>query len=323
MIKQRSLFMVIVIFVALSTSSACSFIRIDMGPRMAPLQETVISGKGEDKILLVDISGVIADAKKKSIMGSTVETGMTETVREVLSRAEKDEKIKALWLRVNSPGGTVTSSDMIYHELMTFKEKKKIKIYVSFMDLAASGGYYIAMAGDKIIAHPTSITGSIGVIALKVNLQGLLEKIGVGFEVVKSGDKKDFLSPLRPFTDDERKLFQEAIDSYHQRFVSIIAQNRPGLSLDDVKKLADGRVYTAQQALDAKLIDRIAYLDETEVFIKDELNLSEIKIVTYHRPGDYKNNLYSSLPQSPVVNLINIDMDFQPSSPYFMYLWMP
>lgn len=307
----------------LGVSSGCTFFNIELGPRFAPLREATVSGKGQAKVLLVDISGVISDSKKKSFVGSPVEGGMVETVREIISRAEKDEDIKALWLRINSPGGTVTASDMIYHELKTFKGKKKIKIYVTIMDMAASGGYYIAMAGDKIIAHPTSITGSIGVIAMKVNLQGLLEKVGVDFEVVKSGDKKDFLSPLRPFTDEERKLFQETIDSYHRRFVGIIAENRQGLGFDAVKTLADGRVFTADQALDAKLIDRIGYFDDVEEFIKSDLGLSEIKVVTYHRPGDYKANVYSSFPQTPVINLINIDMDFQSSAPYFMYLWMP
>lgn len=298
-------------------------VSIELGPRVAPLDETVISGKGENKVLLVDISGVITDSKKKSFSGSSIDTGMVEKVREILSRAEKDQGIKAIWLKVNSPGGTVTSSDMIYHDLKKFKAKKNVKIYVSIMDMAASGGYYIAMAGDKIIAHPTSITGSIGVISMKLNVQTLLDKVGVGFEVVKSGDKKDFLSPLRPLTDEERKLFQEIIDSYHTRFVSIIAENRPELGIDAVKKLADGRVYTADQALHAKLIDHIAYLDETEELIKNDLHVSDIKVVTYHRPGDYKANLYSLSPKDTVINLINIDMDFTSSAPYFMYLWMP
>ncbi len=158
---------------------------------------------------------------------------------------------------------------------------------------------------------------------MKLNLQVLLDKVGVGFEVVKSGDKKDFLSPLRPLTEEERKLFQDMIDAYYGRFVAIIAENRKDLSVDAVKKLADGRVYTAEQALEAKLIDRIAYLDETEELIKKDLFLSDIKVVTYHRPGDYKANLYSFLPKETVINLINVDMDFPSSAPYFMYLWMP
>lgn len=309
---------------ALAVNSGCTLFNINLGPRLAPFEETVLSGEGADKVLLIEIDGVITDGKKKSVVGS-VDTGMVEKTREILLRAEKDDSVKAVWLRINSPGGTVTSSDLIYHELKAFKSRKKARIYVSFMDIAASGGYYIAMAGDKIIAHPTSLTGSIGVIALKVNLQGLLEKIGVDFEVVKSGDKKDFLSPLRPFTEEERKMFQETIDNYHRRFVEVIAENRPGLDPQAVQTVADGRVFTARQALDAKLIDHIAYLDETVEIIKKDLGVPNFKVVSYHRPGGYKTNLYSSLSQNPVVNLVNIDLDFLPqtTAPYFMYLWMP
>jgi len=281
-------------------------------------------GKGADKVLLVDIQGIISNRSERSITGFPVKTGMVERVREILMKAEEDDNIKALLLRINSPGGTVTSSDIIYHEIQKFKARKKLKVYVSIVDLAASGGYYIAMAGDSIMGHPTSLTGSIGVIAMKVNVDGLMKKIGVSWEVVKSGDKKDFLSPLRPLTDEELKLFQFTIDSFHNRFVEVIAENRPDLELAQVKPLADGRVYNAKQALDAKLIDKIGYLDDTLDLIKKELGVSKIKVITYHRPGEYKSNIYSSLSAPPVINLINIDLglNLNKSSPHFMYLWM-
>jgi len=193
------------------------------------------------------------------------------------------------------------------------------------VDMAASGGYYIAMAGDTIVGHPTSLTGSIGVIAVKVNVEGLLHKVGVDWEVVKSGEKKDFLSPLRPLTDEERKLFQFTIDSFHNRFVGIIAENRHNLELAKVAILADGRVYNAEQALEAGLIDKIGYLDDTVSLIKEDLHLSDPKVVTYHRPGEYKSNLYSSIPAPATINLLNIDLglNLPAASPHFMYLWMP
>jgi len=312
---------VIVLGLAMAVSGCASF---NLGPSIKPLKEKVIMGKGSDKVLLMDIQGLISNKSERSLTGFPVKKGMVERVREVLMKAEEDDDIKALLLRINSPGGTVTSSDIIYHEIKKFKEKKKTKVYVSVVDLAASGGYYIAMAGDTIMGHPTSLTGSIGVIAVKVNVEGLMEKIGVDWEVVKSGDKKDFLSPLRPLTAEELKLFQLTIDSFHNRFVNVIAENRPGLDLAQVKSLADGRVYNAKQALDAKLIDKIGYLDDTLDLITKELGVSRVRVVTYHRPGEYKSNLYSSLPASPTINLLNIDLglDLDKSSPHFMYLWM-
>ncbi|HCG73994.1 MAG TPA: signal peptide peptidase SppA, partial [Nitrospina sp.] len=178
------------------------------GPSLGELKEVTIEGEGPGKILLVNVDGVINNQKDKTFSGSTVGLGMVEKIRSIVEKAEKDDEIKALLIKMNSPGGTVTASDIIFHLLKTYKENRKVRIYIQVMDLAASGGYYIALAGDEIIAHPTSLIGSIGVIALKVNLQELMTKVGVSWEIVKSGDKKDFMSPFRSFTKEERELFQ-------------------------------------------------------------------------------------------------------------------
>ncbi|MEC7640719.1 MAG: signal peptide peptidase SppA [Nitrospinota bacterium] len=302
----------------------CTFLKFNLSPIVSPLKEKIISGEGSNKILLIDIRGIINNKKKRALTGAELDTGMVDRIGEILKKAEEDEDIKGIVLRINSPGGTVTSSDIIYSQLRTFKKKRKIKIYAAFMDLATSGGYYIAMAADHISAHPTSITGSIGVIALKVNLQGLMEKVGVDWEVVKSADKKDFLSPFRPFTEKERQLFQENINGMHQRFVEIIAKNRPGLELQTVRKLADGRIFSAQQALDHKLTDQIGYLDDVLERVKKELKVSDFKVVSYYRSGEYKSGIFtSSIP--PTINMINVDLFSLPlnNSPQFMYLWMP
>jgi len=297
----------------------------NLGPTIKPLKEKTLLGKSSDKVLLLDIQGLISNQDKRTLTGFPIKKGMVETVREILMKAEEDDKIKALLLRINSPGGTVTSSDIIYHEIMVYKKRKQIKVYVSIVDVAASGGYYIAMAGDTLMAHPTSLTGSIGVIAVKVNVSGLMKKIGVGWEVVKSGDKKDFLSPLRALTAEEKVLFQKTIDNFHNRFVATIVKNRPDLNLETVRKLADGRIYNSDQALESKLIDKIGYLDDTVKLIGKEMSIKDPKVITYHRPGEYKSNLYSSLPNSPNINLLNIDLglNLDRTSPHFMYLWMP
>ena len=317
-------FFKIAVFVSfmIAVSGCASF---NLGPSIKPLKEKTLQGKGSDKVLLLDIQGMISNLDKRAITGFPVKKGMVETVREILMKAEEDDDIKALLLRINSPGGTVTSSDIIYNEIMSYKEKMKLKVYVSIVDLAASGGYYIAMSGDTIMAHPTSLTGSIGVIAVKVNVSGLMEKIGVDWEVVKSGDKKDFLSPLRPLTAEERRLFQNTIDSFHNRFVETIVKSRQGLDLEAVQTLADGRIYNSEQALEAKLIDKIGYLSDTLELIGKDLGITDPKVIVYHRPGEYKSNLYSSLPPSPTINLLNIDLglNLDRVSPHFMYLWMP
>jgi protease-4 len=250
---------------------------------------------------------------------------MVEKVRSIIEKAEKDSEIKALLIKMNSPGGTVTASDIIYHLLKSYKEKNKVKIYVQVMDLAASGGYYIAMAGDQIIAHPTSLIGSIGVIALKVNLKDLMAKIGVDVEIVKSGDKKDFMSPFRSFTQEERDLFQNTIDRFHNRFVTTIVENRSKLNKSEVQTLADGRVYDAEQAKDFKLIDHIGYVTDTIQRVRSDMKNSNLKLITYHRSNDYQGNIYSQFQKPTSFNLVNLDLGFNPNSlsPYFLYIWAP
>ena len=182
---------------ALLVGSSCAVIKI--GSQIESLKENILEdGGGLEKILLIDIDGPISNRPKKSLIGFESETGMVDRIREILKKAEDDKKIKGIILRINSPGGTVTSSDIIYHDIKSFKQRNNIKVYVSVIDVAASGGYYIAMAGDSIMMHPTSLVGSIGVLALKLNLQELMGKVGVELEVVKSAEKKDFMSPFRP-----------------------------------------------------------------------------------------------------------------------------
>ncbi len=304
--------------------SGCTLFNVNLTPTISPLKEKEIYGEGSNKILLIDIQGTISNGSNRSPLGTVVEAGMPAKIRETLEKAEEDKDIKAIILRINSPGGTVTASDIIYHELKEFKKRNKIKVYAVVMDLAASGGYYVAMAADKLIAHPTSITGSIGVIALKPTLNGLMEKLGVGVDVVKSVDKKDFMAPWRPFTDEERRLFQETIDGFHQRFIEIIAENRPQLTINQVKQFADGRIFDSQKSIKNRLVDEIGYLDDALNLVKRDLSLETISVITYFRPGSYKNNIYSSLNKTANINLFNMklspSMDF---NPVFLYLWTP
>ena len=148
---------------------------IQLGPQIDSFEEkTIEEGDGPGKILLVDIDGFISNLPSKTLAGFKSKIGMVDRIREIFKKAGEDDDIKAILLRINSPGGTVTSSDIIYNEIKSFKEKRKIKTYVSVVDIAASGGYYIAMAGDTIMMHPTSLTGSIGVLAMKLNMQVLM-----------------------------------------------------------------------------------------------------------------------------------------------------
>jgi protease-4 len=234
--------------------------------------------------------------------------------------------VKAVVLRINSPGGTVTASDIIYHELKMFKASRKVPIVASIMDVGTSGGYYIAAAADSVLAHPSSVTGSIGVIMLTVNARGLLEKVGVEATAVTSGPRKDMGSPFRAMTTEERAIFQGLIDSFYQRFLNIVQEGRPHLQMDQIKTLADGRIYTGDQAKEAGLVDDIGYLEDAIELAKKKAKITEARVVTYRRPGEYSNNVYSRLlAPGPLASLADLDvMTFvQGGSPQFMYLWMP
>ena len=187
---------------------------------------------------------------------------MVAQIKEQLIRAGDDSHVKAVVLRINSPGGTVTASDIIYHELQAFKERRKIPVIASIMDVGASGGYYVAMAADKVMVHPSSVTGSLGVIMMTVNARGLLEKIGLEANTITSGPRKDMGSPFRTMTDEERGIFHSVIMSFYERFLNVIHEGRKNLSPETIRKFADGRIYSGEQATAIGLVDGIGYLDD-------------------------------------------------------------
>lgn len=320
-------FRILILFVLVAIFlSGCAIINVPLFTPTQSLKERVLEGEGNRKILLLDISGIISE-KKGSIMRLREQASIVANIKEVLKKAESDDAICGLILRINSPGGTVTASDIIHHELMLFKKKTGVRITACLMDVGASGAYLVATVADEIIAHPTTITGSIGVIALKFNVEGLLSRIGIEQETIKSADKKDIWSPFRPSTPEERKIMQAIIDNFHKRFVSIVTKGRKPLTRKDVEKLADGRIFTADQALEAKLIDRVGYLDDAVKITKQSLGIEKASIITYYRPGTYKGSIYSALPKAHqnTVNLIAINGEGLTTPPgvQFMYLWLP
>jgi protease-4 len=304
--------------------SGCAFVNVSMVLETMPLEEKTLEGEGRSKILLLDVSGFISGKERRS--GLHTESSMVATLKEALQVAKKDRDVRGVIIKINSPGGTVTASDIVYHELLSFRKQKGVLIYAVITDVGASGAYYVASASDKIMAHPTSITGSIGVVAMKFNMEKLMEKIGVQEETLKSADKKDMMSPFRPSTPEEKEIMQSIMDSLHERFVDVVVTGRNGsLSRKEIEPLADGRIYTSGQALESGLIDKIGYLEDAVELMKESLQIEEARVVTYVRPGSYKGTIYSASRGPGVVNLININADAlsQTHGVQFMYLWSP
>jgi protease-4 len=305
--------------------SGCSLVTLDFQPKIRPLEEQTVEGKGTSKILLLDLSGVLSeDVPSFSITTPPPRVPLLARVREELRKAEDDERVKALIVRINSPGGTITASDILYHELRAFKARKKVPLIAVIMDVGASGGYYAALAADTIVVNPTTITGSIGVVMVTVNAQGLLEKIGVAPLAIKSGPMKDAGSPFRSLTEPERAVFQGIIDEMHGRFVGLIAQSRK-MPEDRVRGFADGRVYTADQALKLGLVDRVGYLEDVVALAKERAGLDEAKVIMYHRPKEYRANIYSLTPPPSTAEstLAQFVAALGGGGPRFLYLWWP
>jgi protease-4 len=230
-----------------------------------------------------------------------------------------------LLLRVNSPGGTVSASETLHHEVSMWKAKTGRPVVAYFDGIAASGGYYVAMASDEVIAHPTAITGSIGVIMSGINLSGLMERFGIEDQSFTSGRFKDSGSPLREMRPDERAHFEGIVDDLHARFREVVAQGRPGLDSARVDELADGRVFTARQAAELGLVDRIGHLDQAVEALEQRLGVTESQLIVYQRPGEYRDNVYTKS-GGGTVQLVDIDLfPFEPIQlePGFYYLWPP
>lgn len=303
---------------------ACSVISIDFTPRIQPLREQTVEGSGSAKVLLLDLSGVISEEPLFTLGGQPPRVSLLARVREELKKAEEDDRIHALVVRINSPGGTATASDILYRELSAFKARKKIPVIAAIMDVGASGGYYVALAADTIVAHPTTVTGSIGVVMLTLNAEGLLQKVGVAPLAIKSGAKKDMGSPFRGLSDEERQIFQGVIDDLYGRFVSLIVKERR-IPEDRVRAFADGRIYTAQQAKTLGLVDRVGYLEEAVEAAKQAARLPEARVVMYHRPRDYRSNIYSGtpIPERFDASLLQLSSLLIGPGPRFLYLWWP
>jgi len=304
----------------------CTLVDIELQPRIRPLREETVEGEGKAKILLMDISGVLADETGSVVLGSPPpRVPIVARVREELQKATEDENVKALIVRINSPGGTITASDLIYREIDVFKTRQKIPVVAIMMDVAASGGYYAALAGDTIMALPTTVTGSIGVVMLTVNAQGLMEKIGVAPLAIKSGAMKDAGSPFRPLTEQERTVFQSVIDQMYGRFVSLIVRSRK-MSEEKVRAAADGRIYTAEQAKALGLLDEIGYMEDAVAAARTAAGVADARVIMYHRPKEYRANFYSAAPApTPGVesSLQQLTTLVNGSGPRFLYLWWP
>ncbi len=280
-----------------------------------------------NKILLLDLTGIISS---DGLVGLPfVSESTPDLVKLALNRAERDSHVRAVVLRLDSPGGGVGATDSVYHELVAFKQRTGLPVLAAINGLGCSGGYYVACAADRIYVCPTGVVGSIGVIARFPRLRGLADKIGYDEVVLKTGAMKDLANPLRDMAPAERDVLQGLIDAMYARFLAVVVAGRSGQfpTVDALRPLADGRVFTPEQARAAGLVDGIAHLPDVIAAARTAAGIPAAHVITYAGGRGTDANIYSrgAPGLSPQVNLVNVDLAAGlPRAGYgFHYLWLP
>jgi protease-4 len=291
-----------------------------IGPLPAPSwREQRVSGSGSDRVVIIDVNGVIGAPDDTSLLSNQL------THRQLLSQirqAADDRLVKAVVLRVNSPGGGVVASSEIHAELRRLREAGKMLV-VSMADVAASGGYYISTPADRIYANPDTLTGSLGVIVALLNYEDAFEKVGLRQLVYKSGEFKDIGSPSRPATSAENTIFQALVDEAYQGFVDVIVEGRK-LPHDEVLRVADGRIYTGRQALNLKLVDKLGGLEDAIAGARELAGLADATIVRYRASDSFRDLLLGSLARSQApADPLGIRAALQPQTPRLEYRFVP
>ncbi len=271
-------------------------------------EEVIRKGPARTKIAMITIEGIIHSQQAKSVYKQ-------------LKAARQDRHVKGLIVRVTSPGGTISGSDQIYTEIRKYRRETNKPVVAFMQGVAASGGYYASVACDKIIAEPTTITGSIGVISWFFVVQGLLEeKLGVLPVVIKSGQKKDWPSSFRKPEEEELQYVQDKLlTPAYERFLEVVAEGRKGiLTEDEIKELADGGIFGAKEAQKEKLIDEIGYLDEAIELVKSLAGIEKAQVVEYRKPFSLTDFLMYRKS-----NLLKIDKStlYELGTPQILYLW--
>lgn len=283
-------------------------------------------GHSSDKIAIIEVEGMLMNARA----GGFFQAGENplSVFTQQLAEAAKDDHVKAIVLRVNSPGGTVTTSDAMYQELVRFRLKTNKPIVASCQEVAASGAYYVSCAADRIVAQPTSVVGSIGVIFNTFNVSGTMAKIGLTNDAIKSGPLKDMGSPFKPMTQQERDVMQGIVNEYYARFLHVVKINRhvPAASF---KMCTDGRVFSGEHAHELGLVDKIGLLEDAIDLARKMSHSPKASAIMYKRPYGYRGSIYAQdsapVPQAAAgSNVTKLELPGEPWLPSgFFYLWRP
>jgi protease-4 len=276
------------------------------------------------RIALVDVDGLLLNQN----YGSLYSTGDNplSSFRDKLQAAAADPQVVGVVLRINSPGGSVTTCDVMAEELRRFRMETKKPVVASLMDLATSGAYLIAAESDRIVAHPTALTGGLGVVFNHYNLQDAMSQLNVTADPIKAGARIDMGTVMRPLDDESRQLFQQLADAYRDHLHRRVTLRRRAMTAHDHQVVHDGRVILASEALALHLVDRIGYLHDATLEAEHACGVSGAEVVLYHRVGYPAHSLYAMTPNPPPLNE-SIPLSYpgldRSKLPTFLYLWQP
>ena len=306
----------------LSRSASGRAVRVGLGEDEAPgFQEIHSSGSGDAKVVRIPFSGTILRTDGSDSIFSHADP-VDQFIRKIRA-ARIDDAVEGLLLEIDSPGGAVSVIDEIHHEIVRFKESDPDRrIVVLVRDIAASGGYYIALPADAIVAQPTAIVGSIGVLMQTLNVQALADKLGIADVTVKSGKNKDLLNPLKPVSPEQMAILQRTVDATYDRFVGLVSAAR-GIPEKKLRgSIADGRIFDAADALANGLVDALGYREDALARLAELLDLEpgDLFVVTYKEKQTFLDALFAEM-TSPVEHLgARAAARF---SPRLLYLWQP
>jgi protease IV len=311
------------VFIFLITSACSPHFHLDLFGTEQIKEVVLKPSPSKNKILVLNLKGFISSSIPTSVLKK--EESPISQIYYRLEKASEDPRIKGVILRLDTPGGEVTATDIIYNEILNFREKTNLPVVALMMGVAASGGYYVASACDFIIAHPSTITGSIGVISIFPDIHELMDQLGIQVNIIKSGNMKDAGSSFKELSPKEKDIFQEIVNEHYEKFLDAVHQNRKEvLSREKLAELADGRVYTGSQALELKLIDEIGYFNAAQDKIKELAGIQDAQLVAYTYYPQKTTNIYSAESNHNISFEENIYSKLFQSLPSgFYYLWLP
>ncbi len=300
------------VFFTLAAVPGClpSKFTIDLAPQTGKLAESVVDKDGSGafgrKVALIDVQGLISETAVGGLFASR--TSAVDQFVAQLDKAASDSNVRAVVLRINSPGGTVAATETLYEEIKRFRDRTGKPVIASFAEVAASGGYYIALACDEIVAQRSSITGSVGVIIQTFNVSRGMSMIGIDGRAVTSRDNKDIANPFQTANEEHYEILQAMVDDFYATFRSRVLESRE-IAPEDIDTVTDGRVVTGTSALEYGLVDHLGGVRDAFARAKELAGVSNAKLIKYHSPGTTLRTPYARAQST-------IGTDSQPSSPF-------